>query len=153
MYEVRFYKGDYGARQLAANADDCTAYVEHHFNATAGGGGNYACAVVGSNASNTSKNWARWYARAVADSFGIQLGGDQGVLVGGFNGRGDGNVKFTKMPAILVEPLFASNPDHAAWIRSAAVRGDGRQPRGLALRRGPRCGAALGRSARHPLHR
>jgi hypothetical protein len=120
MYEVRFYKGDYGARQLAANADGCVAYVEHHFNATAGGGGNYACVVVGSNASNTSKNWARWYARAVADSFGIQLGGDQGVLVGGFNGRGDGNVKFTKMPAILVEPLFASNPDHAAWIRSEA---------------------------------
>ena len=24
------------------------------------------------------------------------------------------------MPAILVEPLFASNPDHAAWIRSEA---------------------------------
>lgn len=120
MYEVRFYKGDYGARQLAANADGCVAYVEHHFNATAGGGGNYACVVVGSNASNTSKNWARWYARAVADSFGIGLGGDQGVLVGGFNGRGDGNVKFTKMPAILVEPLFASNPDHAAWIRSEA---------------------------------
>jgi hypothetical protein len=119
MYEVRFYKGDYGARQQAANEDGCIAYVEHHFNATAGGGGNYACVVVGSNASNTSKNWGRWYARAVADSFGIQLGGDRGVLVGGFNGRGDGNVKFTKMPAILVEPLFASNPDHAAWIRSA----------------------------------
>jgi len=120
MYEVRFYKGDYPARQQAANQDQCVAYIEHHFNSTAGTGGNYACVVVGSNASNTSKNWARWYARAVADSFGIGLGGEQGVLVGGFNGRGDGNVKFTNMPAILVEPLFASNPDHAAWIKSDA---------------------------------
>ena len=120
MYEVRFYKGDYPARQQAANHDECVAYIEHHFNSTAGTGGNYACVVVGSNASNTSRNWARWYARTVADSFGIRLGGEAGVLVGSFNGRGDGNVKFTDMPAILVEPLFANNPDHAAWIRSDA---------------------------------
>jgi hypothetical protein len=120
MYEVRFYTGDYPARQRAANRDACIAYVEHHFNATAGAGGNYACVVVGSNASNTSRNWARWYARTVSDSFGIGLGGEQGVLVGGYSGRGDGNVKFTNMPAILVEPLFASNPQHAAWIHSEA---------------------------------
>ncbi|HEY9199845.1 MAG TPA: hypothetical protein VIR60_10800 [Gammaproteobacteria bacterium] len=76
--------------------------------------------IVGANASNTSKNWARWYAQSVANSFGIGLGGDQGVVVGGFGGRGDGNVKLTRMPAILVEPLFANNPAHAEWMRSAA---------------------------------
>lgn len=118
MYEVRFYQGDYTARQQAANRDGCVAYVEHHFNSTAGTGGNYACVIVGANASNASKNWARWYAHTVADSFGIKLGGDDGVLVGGFNGRGDGNVKYADMPAILVEPLFANNPDHATWIKS-----------------------------------
>ncbi len=118
MYRVRFYKGDYIDRQRAANRDDCVAYVEHHFNSAAGAAGNYAAVIVGSNASNTSRNWARWYARAVSDSFGIGLAQRDGVVVGGFSGRGDGNVKFTKMPAILLEPLFANNPAHAQWIRS-----------------------------------
>jgi hypothetical protein len=48
------------------------------------------------------------------------LYGDEGVLVGGFNNRGDGNIKLTNMPAILVEPLFANNPAHAQWIRGQA---------------------------------
>lgn len=120
MYQVKFYKGDYSARQRAANADGCQAYIEHHFNSSAGAAGNYAAVIVGANASNTSKNWARWYAQAVANSFGIGLGGDHGVVVGGYGGRGDGNVKLTDMPAILVEPLFANNPAHAQWIRSKA---------------------------------
>lgn len=41
-------------------------------------------------------------------------------MVGGYNGRGDGNLRLTDMPAILLEPLFASNPQHAEWIRSDA---------------------------------
>lgn len=120
MYQIRFYKGDYSARQRTANADGCAAYIEHHFNSSAGTPGNYAAVIVGANASNTSKNWARWYAQTVANAFGIGLGGEQGVVVGGFGGRGDGNVKLTKMPAILVEPLFANNPAHADWIRGKA---------------------------------
>jgi hypothetical protein len=39
-------------------------------------------------------------------------------MVGGFNGRGDANLRLTDMPAILLEPLFASNPQHAEWIRN-----------------------------------
>ena len=35
MYQVKFYKGDYLQRQLAANADKAVAYVEHHFNSSA----------------------------------------------------------------------------------------------------------------------
>lgn len=120
MYKVKFYKGNYGARQAAANQDKCVAYVEHHFNSSAGTAGNYAAVIVGNNASSTSKNWGRWYAQAVAKSFGIDLGGDKGVVVGGYGGRGDGNVKLTDMPAILLEPLFANNPAHATWIRSDA---------------------------------
>lgn len=120
MYKVKFYSGDYPARQRAANTDKCAAYVEHHFNSSAGTAGNYAAVIVGANASNTSKNWARWYAKAVSSSFGIGLGGEEGVVVGGYGGRGDGNVKLTDMPAILVEPLFANNPAHAQWIRSDA---------------------------------
>lgn len=118
MYTVRFYKGDYFDRQQQANADGCAAYVEHHFNSTENTAAGYAVVIVGSNASQTSRNWGRWYAAAVAREFGIPVGGDAGILVGGYNGRGDGNLRHTSMPAVLLEPLFASNPQHAAWIRS-----------------------------------
>jgi hypothetical protein len=119
-YTVKFYKGDYFQRQQAANADKAVAYVEHHFNSSASTTAGYAVVVVGSNASSTSRNWGRWYAKAVAEQFGTRVGGDQGLLVGGWQGRGDGNVKHTKMPAVLLEPLFASNPQQAEIIRSDA---------------------------------
>ena len=120
MFKVKFYKGDYLQRQQAANADKAAAYVEHHFNSSASPTANYAVVVVGSNASSTSRNWGRWYAKAVAEHFGTKVGGDGGILVGGWNGRGDGNVKHTNMPAVLLEPLFASHPQQAEAIRSEA---------------------------------
>ncbi len=120
MYTVKFYQGDYVARQLAANADRAVAYVEHHFNSSASETASYAVVVVGANASNTSRNWGRWYAKAIAEHFGTKVAGDQGILLGGWNGRGDGNVKHTAMPALLLEPLFVSNPQQAEIIRSAA---------------------------------
>jgi len=119
-YRIKFYKGDYFQRQQAANADKAVAYVEHHFNSSASPTASYAVVVVGSNASSTSRNWGRWYAKAVAEQFGNKVGGDGGILVGGWEGRGDGNVKHTKMPAVLLEPLFASHPQQAEAIRSDA---------------------------------
>lgn len=118
MYEIRFYKGDYLARQQAANADKCVAYVEQHFNSSASATANYSLVVTGSNASQTSKNWGRWYARAVAHEFDVKLGGNEGILVGGFEGRGDYNLRFTDMPALLLEPLFVSHPQSAQLIKS-----------------------------------
>jgi len=118
MYRSTFYKGDYRERQEQANADRCVAYVEHHFNSSASPMASYAVVITGSNASQTSCNWGRWYAQAVAREFGAGVGGDQGILVGGFEGRGDYNLRFTDMPAVLLEPLFASNPRQAEWIRS-----------------------------------
>jgi hypothetical protein len=120
MYEVRFYKGDYRQRQLAANADGCVAYVEQHFNSAASPGAGYAVVVCGSNASQTSRNWGRWYGEAIGREFNVKVGGDHGILVGGFNGRGDDNLRYTDMPAVLLEPLFVSNPAQAEWIRSEA---------------------------------
>ena len=118
MYKVKFYKGNYRARQEAANNDQAIAYVEHHFNSSSSNTASYAVVVTGSNASQTSKNWGRWYAKAVATHFGTSVGGTNGILVGGWEGRGDGNLKYTHMPAILLEPLFASHPQHADLIRS-----------------------------------
>ncbi|MCP4699777.1 MAG: hypothetical protein GY862_23440 [Gammaproteobacteria bacterium] len=119
MYEVRFYKGDYKQRQQQANLEGCVAYVEQHFNSSASLDSNYSVVITGRNASATSKNWGRWYAQAVCAEFGTPTAsGTDGILVGGFNGRGDSNLRYTRMPAILLEPLFASNPQHAEWIRS-----------------------------------
>jgi hypothetical protein len=118
VYEVRFYKGDYGERQRRANADQAKAYVEHHFNSSSSPMANYAVVITGSNASQTSRNWGRWYTQATSREFDVPIGGDQGIKVGGYDGRGDGNLKHTNMPAILLEPLFASNPRHADIIRS-----------------------------------
>lgn len=118
MYEVKFYKGDYLDRQQAANKDKAIAYVEHHFNSSSSEQPNYAVVIVGANASQTSCNWGRWYAKAVAEQFGTRVAGDQGVQIGGFDGRGDANIKHTAMPAVLLEPLFASNPQQAEIIRS-----------------------------------
>lgn len=120
-YEVKFYDGDYQPRQEAANRDGCIAYVEHHFNS---GGGNYAVSVVGKNSSETSRNWGRYYAHSVASTFNIDAykgsPSEDGIKIGGFGGRGDYNLRFTRMPAILLEPLFCDNPSHAALIRSSS---------------------------------
>lgn len=118
MYQVRSYRGDYPERQRQANDDQCVAYVEHHFNSSSSPAANYTVVIVGSNASQTSRNWGRWYAQAVGREFGIPIGGDEGILVGGYDGRGDYNLRFTAMPALLLEPLFVSNPVHVEWIRS-----------------------------------
>ncbi len=120
MYQVKFYKGDYLERQRAANADGCVAYVEQHFNSCGDPAVNYTLVITGANASQTSRNWGRWYASAMAREFSLPVGGDQGIMVGGYNGRGDFNLRYTRMPALLLEPLFASNPQHAEWLRSEA---------------------------------
>lgn len=118
IYEVRFYTGEYIDRQKQANRDQAKAYVEHHFNSSSSSSANYAVVVTGANASETSRNWGRWYAHAIAKEFNTQVGGTDGLFIGGAGGRGDGNLKYTEMPAILLEPLFASNPHQADLIRS-----------------------------------
>lgn len=116
-YTVKFYKGEYGQRQAAANKDKAAFYCEHHFNAGSETA-DYTCVVVGSNAGKTSREFGQAYAKSVADEFGCKIGGTNGILIGGFNGRGDGNVKHTNMPAALLEPLFCSNPKRAKEIKS-----------------------------------
>jgi N-acetylmuramoyl-L-alanine amidase len=118
MYQVRFYKGDYRERQKAANKDRAVCYVEHHLNSSNDQYAGYATAIVATNCSQKSLEWARWYSHRVGQEFVVKVGGDDGVVVGGYRGRGNANLKYTAMPAILVEPLFASNPNHTNIIRT-----------------------------------
>ena len=117
-FETFWAKGDYRDRQLAANSEKCCCYLEQHLNALGKDdpetqGDNPALIIVGSNASQTSKNWAAWLAEAFAAEFGIKNGG---VIVG--PKRGDFNLRYTSMPAVLLEPLFVSDPTQAAILKS-----------------------------------
>lgn len=118
-YKVQFFWGDYTDRQRSANAAEAICYIEHHFNSsvvTAHG----TEVIVGSNSGTTSRNWAALYAAKVSAAIGtdVRSPGTKGVIVGGYSGRGDGNLRSTKMPAILVEPCFVSNPAEAAIVKS-----------------------------------
>lgn len=119
-YQCRIYKGDYSSRQRQANHDGAVAYVEQHFNSSVDPQSNCSLAIVATNASETSKKWATLYAKLVDQEFTEvpKVCGLNGLRVGGYDGRGNGNLSRTNMPAILCEPLFASNPVHADIIRS-----------------------------------
>src|SRR5690554_2498258 len=116
MFKARFYKGDYIQRQKAANADKAVVYIEQHFN-SGSASATYALANVGTNAGRTSKLMAATYVEKVCAAFGTKPANNDfasnGVSVGGYDGRGNGNLIYTHMPAMLLEPLFASNPVHA----------------------------------------
>jgi len=133
-YDVRFFTGSYRTRQKLANDWGADLYVEHHFNsadASQANQPNYPLVVVAVNASERSKVWGQSYVRKVSALLGPFFGatyaprsfGDPhfGVKVGGFsaggiNNRGDYNLRFTNMPAILLEPAFVSNATHAKVI-------------------------------------
>jgi len=122
MYKVKFYKGNYRTRQNDANADGATCYVEHHFNSCGSESPCYSVTIVGSNASEKSVAWGKDYTSRICEAFGTEPGGTGGVIRGGYGGRGNANLKYTAMPAILLEPLFASNPEQAGIIRSESGR-------------------------------
>lgn len=115
-YTVQYFTGDYGERQRAANAAGVSIYCEQHFNSVDNPDADYTCVIVGSNAGRISKEFGQMYARKVSEAFGCRIGGVNGLLIGGYNGRGDGNIKHTRMPAVLLEPLFISNPKRAAQV-------------------------------------
>lgn len=122
MYTVKFYTGHQVQRQRDANGDGAVCYVEHHFNACADPKAGYTVTIVATNASGTSKRWGRLYAKLVSGKLGTRIGGDDGIKVGGYGGRGNYLLYHTAMPAILPEPLFASNPGHAELIKSEQGR-------------------------------
>jgi len=118
-YDVRFFWGDYTSRQRQANGLKAICYVEQHFNGTDNPKSGGTEVIVSYNASKTSRDWGSSYAKRVSKALETTLRhkAQGGLLVGGYNGRGNGNLKYTSMPAILLEPCFATNPLEAAKIR------------------------------------
>lgn len=119
-YEVSFYTGNYRWRQALANKANCAAYVEQHFNASESRRDGYTMVLVSYKSSKKVRKWAKWYVKNIAKTFSVRQYRGRGILVGGYDGRGNGNLKYLKMPAVLLESLFATNPRHAKWIKNEA---------------------------------
>lgn len=117
-YKTLWVRGSIKGRQLFANQKKCDCYVEHHFNAAQRESASYTCCLTGSNASQKSMDWAKTYVNNVADATGAKKYNNTGVVRGGFRGRGNYNLYYTACPAILLEPLFCTNPEHAKIIKS-----------------------------------
>ncbi len=105
-------KGDYPDRAKWANANGVDVYLAGHLNSF-DGKANYSLVEVSFNSSGKSKVLAC----ALLDGFKKYLGLrtvykhlDQGE-------RGNSCVKYTSMPAVILEPLFIDNPDHARMLK------------------------------------
>lgn len=125
-YQVKFYQGEYIDRQRAANADKAIVYIEQHFNSSSSPNSNYSTNVVATNASKKSKDFAAEYVKFVSTAFNVPqfTGGPKSypnLLVGGYNGRGEGNVRYTDMPAVLLESLFISNPESVKVLDNGGI--------------------------------
>lgn len=121
-YRVLRVTGDYPDRQRQANEAGCAGYIEHHFNALVYDDekttqDNPALCVLAHNASQASIDWANDYCRRTSEAFGHP---NRGAIVRAFKERGDYNLRFTEMPAILVEPLYVSDPTQAKLAISEA---------------------------------
>lgn len=115
-YKIYIASGEYSDRQHFANDIQADLYLEQHVNSSVSESPDYGLGVVAVNASGRSKEIARWYAEQAGKRFDVggpldaDIGYGTGVRVGG---RGNANLVLTNMPAIILEPWFASNPKQA----------------------------------------
>lgn len=122
-YEVKYYTGDYVERQEEANRDGAICYVEQHLNSREyqheawGLDDNPIICIVAHNASVKTKEWARLYCHLVKEAFPkIPLYNGTGLLQRQYRERGDYNLRFTKMPAILPEPFWLSDEEQVELL-------------------------------------
>lgn len=116
-YTVKVYEGDYRDRQEAANRDGAICYYEQHCNSLAYDDpdtqkDNPVLAIVAHNASKRSKAWGQQWADRTAHLYRniaprTELRSE--VIQRAKFKRGDYNLRFTAMPAILAEPGFLSD--------------------------------------------
>jgi len=117
IYTVRFYTGSYKSRQLAANSDGAICYIEHHLNSFADPSAGYASVLITERASRLCRDWAESYIRSVATELSVPLVCNEGVVVLSSDDRGYGNLCYARIPSMIPEPLFVSNPVHAEMLQ------------------------------------
>lgn len=124
-YTVKYYdQQSYRDRQIAANGDDAICFVAQHLNGHENPDADYCAVIVGTNASEKSIRWGQRYCQMIESEFGIPItkyGNLNGVVKGGYQGRGNSQLTATVAPAILPEPLFATNPERAKLLKPSAL--------------------------------
>jgi len=128
-YHVNIYNNTgklaYFRRQREANRIGAICYVEQHFN-SGSDSADYGMVLTAPKPSAMTLALATAYTAALRRSCKIGLfygpvPEAPGVLPGGFNGRGMGNLRWLKIPGILVEPIFVSNAVQARWLKVEGV--------------------------------
>lgn len=113
-----FLTGDYAVRgqprQLQAQIERCALTIDFHFNSNGSG------ALGGEVYFKDGDSKAKDFAKAVIDVFrGLNLP-DHGDPLKPAGGSRAAFIQAYAGPAVLLEPLFISNPTQAAWIRDPA---------------------------------
>jgi len=117
MYLFHFYSGAPEEKQIKANGDKCNAYLDFQFNISSDPEIDYTAVAVASNAGRLTKYWAKQFSQFISEDFAIPIGGNNGILIGGEYGKNEPDLIYTHMPAMLVLPLFITNPLQACWIK------------------------------------
>lgn len=122
-YQVKIYDGmSYRKRQAAANKDGAICFIAIHHNGFKDPDAKGAMVIVARNASETSRELARAWMRKNHEITGVPMrrgpAGDLFYWAHQNGNRGESQIKYTAMPAILTEGLFLTNPDEAALALS-----------------------------------
>ncbi len=113
--------GEYIDRQRKANEIGAVCYFEQHLNADGDRETDFSLGLVAANGSSKSEDWAVGYAHLANGSIALAMGLPD--RAGWSNraarkGRGDANLRYTAMPAIIGEPGFLSSPEFEEWANS-----------------------------------
>jgi hypothetical protein len=113
-----FLTGDYATkvkpRQIQAKVEDCALTIDFHFNS------NGSSAIGGEVYFKDGNAKAKEFARAVIEVFRSLNLPDHGDPLKTAGDSRAGFILAYHCPAVLLEPLFISNPTQAAWIRDPA---------------------------------
>ena len=116
MYKVKFYKGWYKSRQLKATQDKACIYIEQHLNSVESCKPNYCMTLVKKGCNDQTKMFAAKYCDCVVKRLGIPLYNKTGIKGVISSDRGYGNLAYSKMTALLLEPFFLSSEEMQALI-------------------------------------
>jgi TIR domain len=112
-YSVKMYDATDPDLQQKLDRDGCFCYIEQHLNGIDIPEVGFASVRISSNSSSYTNQWGKWYVDAVAREFSVPKRGD-GLVIDDTSAR----FRNLRLPALRLEPLFLTNPQHAEWIRS-----------------------------------
>jgi peptidoglycan hydrolase-like protein with peptidoglycan-binding domain len=118
-YSVLIPKGDYPSRNRSANSAGAVLYIDHHFN-SGPTSASYCLMEVSSSVSYArSLNLAAILGNNLSSVIGNKNNGVKALRSGE---RGHVCIGACKMPAVISESLFVSNPTQAGWIKNPENR-------------------------------